>query len=103
MRYQQFASGAYRGATGNVFKKASQQEKALRVPSFEVSRSVITVQREFRARVKKDAPYKNNVFLNSARYSRCTVITDLDSFKRSTQKDFSCCYAILETGHAASH
>jgi hypothetical protein len=28
---------------------------------FEVSRSVITVQREFRARLKKDAPHKNNV------------------------------------------
>jgi hypothetical protein len=27
---------------------------------FEVSRSVITVQREFRARFKKDAPHKNN-------------------------------------------
>jgi hypothetical protein len=28
---------------------------------FEVSRSVITVQREFCARFKKDAPHKNNV------------------------------------------
>jgi hypothetical protein len=28
---------------------------------FEVSRSVITVQREFRTRFKKDAPHKNNV------------------------------------------
>jgi hypothetical protein len=27
---------------------------------FEVSRSVITVQREFRARFIKDAPHKNN-------------------------------------------
>jgi hypothetical protein len=28
---------------------------------FEVSRSVITVQREFLARFKKDAPHKNNI------------------------------------------
>jgi hypothetical protein len=39
-------------------------------------------------------------FLNSARNSRCTAITDLDTSKRSTQKAFSCCYAILETGPA---
>ena len=36
-------------------------------------------------------------FLNRARNSRCTVITDLDTSKRSTQKAFSCCDAILET------
>ena len=40
-------------------------------------------------------------FLNGARNSRCTVITDLDTSKRSTQKAFSCCDAILETGPAA--
>ena len=28
---------------------------------FEVSRSVITVQREFRARLRKDAPLRNNI------------------------------------------
>jgi len=39
-------------------------------------------------------------FLNSARNSRCTVITDLDTSKRSTQKTFSCCDAVLETGPA---
>jgi hypothetical protein len=39
--------------------------------------------------------------LNRARNSRCTVITDLDTSKRSTQKAFSCCDAILETGLAA--
>ena len=38
----------------------------------------------------------------SARNSRCTVITDLDTSKRSTQKSFSCCDAILETGPAVS-
>jgi hypothetical protein len=40
-------------------------------------------------------------FLNRARNSRCTVVTDLDTSKRSTQKAFSCCDAILETGPAA--
>ena len=47
MRYQQFASHAYCGAGGPVSKMASQQEKAFCVLRFEVSRSVITVQREF--------------------------------------------------------
>ena len=37
-------------------------------------------------------------FLNRARNSRCTVITNLYTSKRSTQKAFSCCDAILETG-----
>ena len=40
-------------------------------------------------------------FLNRARNSRCTVITDLDTSKRNTQKAFSCSDAILETGPAA--
>ena len=35
---------------------ASQQEKAFCVLRFEVYRSVITVQREFRAQFRKDAP-----------------------------------------------
>ena len=38
---------------------ASQQEKAFCVLGFEVYRSVITVQREFRARFRKDAPHRN--------------------------------------------
>ena len=42
---------------GPVSKMASQQEKAFCVLRFEVSRSVITVQREFRARFRKDAPW----------------------------------------------
>jgi hypothetical protein len=50
----------------------------------------------------KDAPYKNNVLLNGTRNSRYTVITDLDTSKWSTQKAFSCCDAILETGPAVS-
>jgi hypothetical protein len=47
MRYQQFASHAYCAAAGSVSKMASQQEKAFCVLRFEVSRSVITVQRDF--------------------------------------------------------
>ena len=61
MRYQQFASHAYCGAAGPVYKMASQQEKAFCVLRFEVSRSVITVQRDFRARFRKDAPHSNNI------------------------------------------
>ena len=60
MRYQQFASHAYCGAAGPVSKMASQQEKVFFVLRFEVSRSVITVQREFRARFRKDAPLHCN-------------------------------------------
>jgi hypothetical protein len=41
-------------------------------------------------------------FLNRARNSRCTVITDLDTSKRSAQNAFSRCDAILETGPAVS-
>jgi hypothetical protein len=48
---------------------ASQQEKAFFVLRFEVSRSVITVQHEFRARFKKDAAYKINV--EAYRVVRC--------------------------------
>jgi hypothetical protein len=61
MRDQQFASHAYCGAAGPVSKMVSQRKKASCVLRFEVPRSVITVQREFRARFKKDAPRKNNV------------------------------------------
>ena len=61
MRYQQFASHAYCGATGPVSKMASQQENTFCVLRFEVSRSVITVQREFRARYRKDVPCRNNI------------------------------------------
>jgi len=41
---------------GPVSKMAKQQQKAFFVLRFEVSRSVITAQREFRARLRKDAP-----------------------------------------------
>jgi len=40
---------------GPVSKMASQQEKAFCVLCFEVSRSVITMQREFHAQFRKDA------------------------------------------------
>jgi hypothetical protein len=57
MRYQQFASSVYCGAAGPVSKMASEQEKAFYVLRFEVSRSLITVQREFRARFRKNATW----------------------------------------------
>jgi len=47
---------AYCGAAGPISKMASQQEKAYFVLRFEVSGSVITMQREFRAWFRKDAP-----------------------------------------------
>jgi hypothetical protein len=80
MRYQQFAFHAYCGAAGPVYKMASQQEKAFCVLRFEVSRSVLTAQCECRARF---------------RTADSTVITDLDTSKRSTQKAISCWDAML--------
>jgi hypothetical protein len=47
----QFASHAYWGAVGTVFKMASQQEKPFCVLRFEVSRSVIIVQCKLHERV----------------------------------------------------
>jgi len=61
LRYQQFAFRAYYGAAGSVSMMAPQQEKAFCVLHFEVFRSVITVQREFRAWFRKDAPHRNNI------------------------------------------
>ena len=49
------------GPRGPVSKMASQQEKAFCVLRSEVSRTVITVQREFRARLRKDAPCRNDM------------------------------------------
>ena len=100
MRYQQFAYRAYCGSAGPVSNMASQQEKAFCVLRFEVSRSVITVQREFRARFRNTHLHGAS-FLNRARNSRCTVITDLNISKWNTQKAFSCCDTILETGPTA--
>ena len=56
MRYQQVASHACCGAAGPLSKMASQHEEVFCVLRFEVFRSVITVQREFRARFRKYAP-----------------------------------------------
>jgi len=70
---------------------ASFQDGVTAGKGFEVSRSVITVQPEFCTQFR----------INHAQNSRCTVITDLDTSKRSTQKTFSCCDAVLETGPAA--
>jgi hypothetical protein len=61
MRYQQFASLAYCRAAGPVSKMASQQEKAFCVFRFEGSRSVITVQGEFRARFRTAGSAKLNL------------------------------------------
>ena len=74
MRYQQFVSHAYCGAAGPVFKMVSQQEKAFCVLRFEVSKSVITVQREFRAGFRKDAPARCNILLCKP----CTIRISLD-------------------------
>ena len=62
MRYQQFAFHAYCRAAGSVYKMAPQQEKAFCVLCFEVSRSVITVQREFHAQFRKYAPCMVRLF-----------------------------------------
>ena len=78
MRYQQFASHVYCGAAGQ-FPRWCRSRKRLSVCSV----------------------LHHASFLNRARNSRCTVITDLDTSKRSTRKAFSCCDAILETGSAA--
>ena len=90
MRYQQFALHVYCGAAGPVSKMGSQQEKVFCVFRFEVS-FVHGLEKTHHAS-----------FLNCARNSRCTVITDLDTSKRSTQKAFTCCDAILKTGPAVS-
>jgi hypothetical protein len=73
MCYQQITSDAYCGTAVAVSKMALQQEKAFCLLLFGVSRSVITVQREF-----------------LTQNSRCTVMIYLDTSKRSTQKPFSC-------------
>jgi hypothetical protein len=59
VRYQQLNFHAYCWVAGPVSKMVSQQDKTFCVPRFEASRSMIRVQREFRARFKKDAPHNN--------------------------------------------
>jgi hypothetical protein len=74
MHYEQFASHAYYGVAGSVSKMASQQEKTFCVLRFEVSRSVIAVQREF--------------------------LHSLELLLAHALPAFSCCDAILETDPA---
>jgi hypothetical protein len=78
MRYQQFASHAYCGAAGPVYKMASQQEKDFCVLRFEVSRSVITVQREFCARFRTAGSACTIIFLY-------TLYIDRSTFKSERQ------------------
>jgi hypothetical protein len=52
VRYQQFASHVDCGAAGSVSQMASQQENTFYLLRFEVSRSVITVLREFCAQFR---------------------------------------------------
>jgi len=93
MRYQQFVSHAYlRGQ----FAKWRRSRKRL---------SVCSILRCPDQWLQCSVSYVHGLekthhasFLNCARNSRCTVITDLDTSKRSTQKAFSCCDAILQTG-----
>jgi hypothetical protein len=54
MRCQQFASYAHCEASGPVSKMATQQKKLFCVLHLDVSSSVITVQREFRAQFKNE-------------------------------------------------
>jgi hypothetical protein len=73
----------YCGAAGPVFKMASQQEKASCVLHFEVSRSVITVQREFRAR------FRTLVMRMSSKYPLLVCSKDYNAMRCSN----------LVTGH----
>jgi hypothetical protein len=61
-----FASHAYCGAAGPVSKMASQQKKAFCVLRFEVSRSVITVQREFCVRNVCYRPVSRRILISKA-------------------------------------
>jgi hypothetical protein len=78
MRYHQFASHAYGGAAWPVSKMASRQEKVFCVLRFEMSRSVVTIQREFPARFRKthqaiSANYFKNKILKKETESKCRL------------------------------
>ena len=77
MRFQQFASHAYCGAS---FQDGVAAGKGFLLAPF----------------------WGVQICDYSAAWVSCTVITDLDTSKRSTQKAFSCCDAILKTGPAES-
>jgi len=59
------------GPRVSVSKMASHKEKDFCVLGLEVTRSVITVQRDFRARFRKDATHRNNI----TRWYRQFVVT----------------------------
>ena len=72
---QQFTSHAYCGAS---FQDGVAAEKAMCVLRFEVSKCVITVQREFHARFRIDAPYSvlaiDNIFIDTTKIDAYEVI-----------------------------
>jgi hypothetical protein len=93
-RYQQFASHTYCGASGQLSRWRHSSVRltvcyVLRCPDVQLQCSVSFVHCKHRLVLP--------AVLNCTRNSRCTVIADLDTSKRSTQKAFSCCNAILET------
>ena len=95
MRYQQLASHTYCGAAGPVSRWRRSRNRlsacsALRCPDLWLQCSVSFVHGLEKTQLAGAS------FLNRARNSRCTVITDLDTSKRSTQKACSCCDAILK-------
>jgi hypothetical protein len=69
VRYQQFAFHSYCGVAGPVSKMASQQEKALCVLRFEVSRSVTTLQREKPGHLKTE--HTESLFLLRRHLRKC--------------------------------
>jgi len=82
MLYQQFVSHAYCRAAGPVPKMASQQENASCVLRFEVFRSVITVQREFRARFIKDVPGRCHL----GNWPRCPAVSMRSKLQVANEK-----------------
>jgi hypothetical protein len=104
LHYQQFASRAYVLTTGprGQFPRWRRSRKRLSVCSIlrcpdlwlQCNVSFVHVSELLVAHALPE-------ILNCAQNSRCTVITDLDTSKRSTQKAFSCFDTILETGPTA--
>jgi hypothetical protein len=74
-------SHAHCRAAGPVYKMASQQQKAFCVPRFEVSKSVIAVQREFHAAcVRWPGREADNLLPNSAEFKRNWVYTSVPPY-----------------------
>jgi hypothetical protein len=80
---------------------ASQQEKAFCVLRFEVTRSVITVRREFRSRLKEEIILVWCVFFKPSTKLSLHSKYRSEHLKTEHTETFSCCDAILETGPAA--